>query len=177
MTTATWLVAFALAAPAAASAQAPSQREEAEEAGPADDAAGAVHPIERDEDAEDRAAEARVAARARELAKSPPTEAKLGVPVYPGARFDPETTAGMSESGDAWYFVFLSPDPVEQVTRFYEQKTGKKAQRAPEGSMIAVKGSLPWAELGVTVQPNAVAEGWRRGMKSVVTVRKAGKER
>jgi hypothetical protein len=174
MTTRVWLVAFALAAPAAAIPQVPSQREEPEESVPADAPAAAEPAPARDEEAEDRAEQARVAARARELATNPPTEAKLGVPIYPGARFDPETTAGMSEPG-AGYFVFFSADPVDQVTRFYEQRTGKKAERTPGGSMIAVKGSLPWPELGVTVQPNAFAEGWRKAMKSLVTVRKAGK--
>jgi hypothetical protein len=129
---------------------------------------------EHEEAAEDRADAARSAERAKQLAKSPPTEAKLSVPLYPGARFDPEISASMDMGDGADYFVFFTRDAPGKVAQFYERKTGKKGlgSLGSGGVLFAVRGSPPWPELGVTVQPNAIAEGWRKGMPSLITVRK-----
>jgi hypothetical protein len=63
-----------------------------------------------------------------------PTEAELGVPVYPGAAYDKDESVlrsgGSMEHGRCYaYFVKSSGDvrdTIEDVTRFYEQKTKRK---------------------------------------------------
>ncbi|MGE5551023.1 MAG: hypothetical protein ACM3ZC_10920, partial [Bacteroidota bacterium] len=121
------------------------------------------------EEEEDAAMDEAVAAKARQLAKNPPTEKTLGVPLYPGAVFNPELSAGMSLDEEYQYYVFLSHDPPEKVAAFYQQKLGKKPLANEGGYIFAIKGSLPIPEEGLTVQPNKLFGG---KAKTVITVAK-----
>jgi hypothetical protein len=100
-----------------------------------------------------------------------PTEAQLGVPLYPGARFDGAISAGMSAGDDTGiYYVFASADPVAQVAAFYEQRTGKKGMVNENGVLIVVQGEGLFPDLGVTVQPNVGT--FPAPAQSVITVRR-----
>ncbi len=130
-------------------------------------------------EAQDRAEEARQAEVAKKLAKSPPTEAKLGVPIYPGARFDPEMSASFhgQQEGEGVVsdtFVFFSGDAPAKVAEFYARKTGKKGQGSlgSGGLLFAVRGGGFFPDLGVTVQPNAFPEGWRKSLATTISIRK-----
>jgi hypothetical protein len=100
-----------------------------------------------------------------------PTEAQLGVPLYPGARFDGAISAGMSAGDDTGvYYVFGSADPVAKVAAFYEQRTGKKGMANEAGVLIVVQGEGLFPDLGVTIQPNAGT--FPANVKSMITVRR-----
>jgi hypothetical protein len=100
-----------------------------------------------------------------------PTEAQLGVPLYPGARFDGTISAGMSAGDDTGvYYVFASADPVAKIAAFYEQRTGKKGMVNENGVMIVVQGEGLFPDLGVTIQPNAGT--FPANVKSMITVRR-----
>lgn len=94
-----------------------------------------------------------VAARLAEMGSAGPTEAELGLPLYPGARFDAQMSAGLSMGDGERYYIYLSQDPIEKVVAFYEGRTGKTAQKLDDNSyMLAVRGTLPFPELGVIMQ-------------------------
>jgi len=91
-------------------------------------------------------------ARAERPKVPPPTEASLGVPAYPGARFDAEASAGMSMN-ESWIWVFFSDDAPAKVVAFYEQKTGRKSSEWDKDKfLIALKGESLVPEHGVTVE-------------------------
>ncbi len=117
-------------------------------------------PVQAEE--EERAPAARMAA---------PSESDLGVPVYPGARFDAQMSAAMS-SGDSEgnYYVYTSADAAAAVTRFYEQRTGKQGQTNEAGTLIVVRGEGLFPDLGVTVQANPGS--FPPAVKTVITVRR-----
>jgi hypothetical protein len=121
------------------------------------------------EEEEDEAMDEAVAAKARQLAKNPPTSQTLGVPLYPGAVFNPEISAGMSLDDDYQYYVYLSNDPPAKVVAFYEQQLGEKADSNEGGYIIALKGKLPVPDEGLTIQPNMLFGGTA---KTVITVQK-----
>jgi hypothetical protein len=82
----------------------------------------------------------------------PPSEASLGVPPYPGARFDADVSSGMSMN-ESWIWVFFSDDAPAKVVAFYEQKTGRKSTEWDKDKfMIALKGKSVVPEHGVTVE-------------------------
>lgn len=104
-------------------------------------------------------------------AMAAPTEAQLGVPLYPGARFDGDISAQMSEGDDTGiYYVFASADPVTTVAAFYERHTGKKGMETEGGVLIVVQGQGLFPDLGVTVQPNVGT--FAGSVRSVITVRR-----
>ncbi|NLW45850.1 MAG: hypothetical protein GXY86_00700 [Firmicutes bacterium] len=118
---------------------------------------------------EDEAMDEDVAAKTRQLTKNPPTPQSLGIPIYPGAVFNPEISAGMSLDDDYQCFVYLSNDPPAKVVAFYEQRLGKKADSNEGGYLIALKGKLPVPEEGLAIQPNLLFGGTA---KTVITVQK-----
>lgn len=122
------------------------------------------------EEEEDAAMDEAIAAKARQLAKNPPTAQTLGVPIYPGAVFNPEISAGMSLN-DYQYYVYLSNDPPAKVVAFYEQRLGKKASSFDGGYLFALKGKLPVPDEGLTIEPNKFFDG---PAKTVITVQKQG---
>ncbi len=121
------------------------------------------------EEEEDEAMDEAIAAKARQLAKNPPTAQTLGVPIYPGAVFNPEISAGMSLDEDYQYYVYLSNDPPAKVVAFYEQRLGKKASSYEGGYLFALKGKLPVPDEGLAIQPNVLFGG---PAKTMITVQK-----
>ena len=100
-----------------------------------------------------------------------PRESDLGVPLYPGARFDGRVSAQMSASDEeADYYVYTSTDAPQQVTAFYQTRTGRKGITTEGGTLIAVKGEGLFPDLGVTVQPNAGT--YPAPVKTMLTIRK-----
>jgi hypothetical protein len=70
--------------------------------------------------------------------------------------------------GEQKFYVYVSDDSVISVVRFYERRTGKRAQKGSEGMYaIAVRGEMPFPALGLTVQPNTMYGG---SAKSVITI-------
>jgi hypothetical protein len=100
-----------------------------------------------------------------------PTEATLGVPLYPGATFAATMSGELSASDEeADYYVFTSPDPSPKVASFYEQRTGKHGMRNEAGVLIVVRGEGLFPDLGVTIQPNVGT--FPKPVQSIITVRK-----
>ena len=105
----------------------------------------------------------------------PPTEADLGVPVYPGARFDGDLSGGMSAEGQK-IWIYFSDDAPGKVVAFYQQKTGKKADEwDTEKYMISLKGNSPLPEHGVTVETLAGNPLFEGKGKTVITVSRMAK--
>lgn len=64
-----------------------------------------------------------------------PDEKTLGVPVYPGAKYD--ASASTNTLGALFSHVFLSGDAPESVVAYYERACGSKAQQgAPLGGGV-----------------------------------------
>ena len=122
-------------------------------------------------DFEDEASSAEIKNTAKKMSLSPPTSASLGIPLYPGAEFLPEASAGMSMS-DMVMYIYVSADTPAQVINWYQQATGKKAESWEKNNyIIALSGELPFPEKGLSVQPNIVfGEQW----KTVITFAIAG---
>jgi hypothetical protein len=96
-----------------------------------------------------------------------PTQEQLGVPTYPGAQYQAQMSAGMSQPTEK-YYIFTTGDPLARVLAFYENATQKKGQPLGEGGamMIVLEGQAPFPKHGIMIEPN------RQGMfpASVVTV-------
>lgn len=111
----------------------------------------------------------KVAEKSKALNAHPPSEKEVGVPAYPGSRFDAKSSAGMSAGGSIMY-IFLSDDVPSKIVQFYEVKLKKKARPMPEGSFLfALKGDFPLPLEGMTIQPNTMLPD---KAKSVITVLK-----
>lgn len=106
---------------------------------------------------------------ARSLASKPPTEKDLGAPIYPGAKFDAESSAGMSAGNDYAMYIFLTTDPPSKVAAFYEQQLKKKVTGQDDRYMIPLKGNLPIPEEGISIEPNTMFGG---SAKTVITIMK-----
>lgn len=107
---------------------------------------------------------------AEELLKNPPTEERLGVPIYPGAVFNVDYTAGMSMDGD-FYYVYLTMDSIEDVVSFYEEELNKTSTSDEYGHFIVLKGEMPVPDEAISIQENIMLmdEG-----KTVITIHKGG---
>jgi hypothetical protein len=112
--------------------------------------------------------EGETAERAKTLKGKPPTEKDLGVPLYPGASFDAENSAGMSLGDDFAMYLYLSNDQPSKVAAFYEQKLKIKPVQLDENVyMIPLKGKPPMPEEGIMIQPNTMFGG---SAKTVITI-------
>ena len=127
----------------------------------------AIHQKDDFEGMEDEESDADVAERAAFLRKNPPNEKTIGVAVYPGAKFNADLSAQMS-SDEAEFYVYESADAGAAIVKFYEQKTGKKAQELDDETyLIALKGPSMMPSHGLVVQPNTMLGG---SAKSVITI-------
>ncbi len=116
--------------------------------------------LEAIEEEEDWAMDQAVAAKAEEFRRNPPTEKLLGVPIYPGAVFSPELTAGMSLNDDFHIYVYFSNDPPDQIADFYRKRLGKEPQFTEGfGYLFPLKGSLPIPKEGLSIQPYVFGDG------------------
>jgi len=101
-----------------------------------------------------------------------PTAAELGVPVYPGARYEAAMSQGMSQEREK-YYVFTTSDALDRVKAFYEGATRHPSAPFGEGGavIIVLAGRAPFPTHGVVIEPN------RPGMypgtvRTVITVRR-----
>jgi hypothetical protein len=53
------------------------------------------------------------------------------------------------QSGADQFFIYLSTDPAARVAAFYEAKTGKKADRIPDGSFAFSLAGGPLPDLAI----------------------------
>jgi hypothetical protein len=113
--------------------------------------------------------EEETASHAKALEGKPPTEKDLGVPIYPGAAFNAEASAGMSLGDDFAMFIYLSGDQPSKVAAFYEQKLRIKAEKSGDRYMIPLKGKPPIPDEGIAIEPNTMFGG---SAKSVITIQK-----
>jgi hypothetical protein len=113
--------------------------------------------------------EEETAARSEAFKGRPPSEKDLGVPVYPGAAFNAEASAGMSMGDDYAMYLYLSNDQPAKVVSFYEQQLKKKAEKIGSGYMIPIKGKPPIPEEGIVIEPNTMFGG---SAKTVITIQK-----
>ena len=100
---------------------------------------------------------------AKQLKNNPPAEKDLGVPVYPGAKFDPEASASMSFGSDTMYYVYSFKEAPTEVVSFYEEKTGKKTAGAEPDSrwparryILPIEGAMPDPDEAVIIWWNTL---------------------
>lgn len=125
--------------------------------------------LEAIEEEEDWLMDQAFAAKAEQFRKNPPTEKLLGVPLYPGAVFSPELSAGMSLSEEYHIYVYFSNDPLDQIVDFYRKRLGKEPHSSGDlGYMFALKGSLPIPEEGLAIQPNMLFDVPFQSMISIM---------
>jgi len=106
---------------------------------------------------------------AKSLKSKPPTVKDLGAPLYPGATFNADASAGMSAGNDYAYYIFLTTDPPSKVVAFYEGQLKVKAGANEGRYMIPLKGKLPMPEEGIAIEPNTMFGG---SAKTVITIQK-----
>jgi len=128
---------------------------------------------EKSEQAMREEADAEMDQKVEDLSKSlkgkPPTAKDLGAPLYPGATFNADASAGMSAGNDYAYYIFLTTDPPSKVVAFYEEKLKVKAGAYGDKYMIPLKGKLPIPEEGIAIEPNTMFGG---NAKTVITIQK-----
>jgi len=104
------------------------------------------------------------------LKSKPPTEKDLGAPIYPGAQFNADASAGMSLDDDYEMYIYLTTDPLSKVVNFYEQKLKRKAEEPTKGHfLIPLKGKMPMPDEGISIEPNTMFGG---NAKTVITIQK-----
>jgi len=106
----------------------------------------------------------------RSLKSKPPTEKDLGAPIYPGAQFNADASAGMSLDNDYKMYIYLTTDPPSKVVAFYEQNLKRKAEEPTKGHfLIPLKGKMPMPDEGISIEPNTMFGG---SAKTVITIQK-----
>ncbi len=106
----------------------------------------------------------------KSLRSKPPTEKELGVPVYPGSKFDADATAGMSAGNDYAIYIYLTIDQPSKVAAFYEQQLKiKPVEVGKDQYMIPLKGKMPMPDEGISIQPNMMFGG---DAKTVISIQK-----
>lgn len=128
---------------------------------------------EKSEQAMREETDVRMDQKVEELSKSlkskPPTAKDLGVPVYPGAKFDADASAGMSAGNDYAIYLYLTTDPPSKVVAFYEQQLKIKAGVQGDKYMIPLKGKMPVPDEGIVIEPNTMFGG---SAKTVISIQK-----
>jgi hypothetical protein len=120
--------------------------------------------------------ERKTATMSNSFKSKPPTEKDLGVPLYPGAKFDANNSAGMSAGNDYAVYIYLTNDQPLNVANFYEQRLKiKPVSMGSNQYMIPLKGKMPMPDEGISIQPNIMFGG---GAKTVISIQKMarGKE-
>jgi len=110
---------------------------------------------------------ANAASGARPAPLPQPTEAQMGAPAFPGATYDGQMSAGLSQ-GESYYWVFATSDPVAKVVAFYKQKTGLVPLEIEGNYQFTItKGKNPYfPDAGFTIEPNKMFVG---GPKTAIT--------
>ena len=97
-----------------------------------------------------------------------PSEAQLGVPTYPGAKYDGMASGGMTQP-DTFYWVFTTADSIDKVAAFYKGKPSLTSKEISGSYMFSVKKSDSglFPDHGVLVEPNKL---WPPPTKTIITV-------
>jgi hypothetical protein len=104
------------------------------------------------------------------LHQKPPTAEDLGVPLYPGATFDANNSAGMSAGNDYAIYIYLTSDQPSKVAAFYEKQLKIKPVELENNQyMIPLKGKMPLPDEGISIQPNTMFGG---SAKSIISIQK-----
>jgi hypothetical protein len=84
-----------------------------------------------------------------------PSEADLGVPFYPGARYEAATSKGLSQPSEK-YYVFTTADALSKVQAFYEAAAKRKAVASGDGGavILVLEGAAPFPKHGIVIEPN-----------------------
>jgi hypothetical protein len=85
----------------------------------------------------------------------PPTAANVGVPLYPGSKFEEGITLKFWPP-DGRAYVFSTQDDVAKVVAFYEKRTGKNAVSQPGGYGIVLEGTLAKPTAALVVMSNGL---------------------
>lgn len=118
----------------------------------------------------DKAVEERV----KSLKSKPPTMKELGVPIYPGATFDAESSAGMSAGNNYAMYLYLTTDEPSEVVSFYEKQLKIKAMEPVKGRyIIPLKGKMPIPDEGISIEPNTM---FGDNAKTVISIQKMVKK-
>jgi hypothetical protein len=104
-------------------------------------------------------ASADVSSKAQAMAVNPPTAAELGVPLYPGAAFHPDISAGMSMGNGAKAWIFSTEDDPAAVSAFYAKATGKAPSALGKATRIVLKGAGPFPQHFIVIEPNKSVKG------------------
>jgi hypothetical protein len=112
------------------------------------------------------------------LSRSPPaplaqpTEMEMGVPLYPGAKFDGMNSAGMSQN-ERYYWLFTTTDPVEKVVAFFKEKTHLVPTEVSGSYTFALKqgDSAYVPDHGVTVEKNKLLPPPARTVITVIKLK------
>jgi hypothetical protein len=102
---------------------------------------------------------AAVSAQAQAMAANPPGAEELGVPLYPGAIFQSETSAGMSMGNGTKAWIFSTDDEQATVAAFYEKATCKASSALGKSTRIVLKGSGFFPQSFLVIEPNRSVKG------------------
>jgi hypothetical protein len=92
------------------------------------------------------------------------------VPLYPGAKFDAENSAGMSAGNDYAIYIYLTQDQPSKVAAFYEKQLKiTPVEVGNDQYMIPLKGQMPVPDEGISIQPNTMFGG---SAKTVISIQK-----
>lgn len=107
-------------------------------------------------------------------AQGTPTAEELGVPLYPGAKYDATNSAGMSSESEH-YWIFTTADPLPKAVTFYESRTGKKGVPLEGAVLIALIGAAPFPEHAVMIEKNRPGM-YPEAVQTIITVRRSTPE-
>lgn len=128
---------------------------------------------EAERNARDEAGSNAIRSQASAMAANPPSAAELGVPLYPGAAFNPQASAGMSMGGDMRMWIFSTDDDPAKVIAFYEKATGKKRTSLGKSLRIVIEGEGFFPKRFVSVEPN---KGLKDSGKYLIEVGRSTKD-
>jgi hypothetical protein len=104
------------------------------------------------------------------LRQKPPTAKDLGVPLYPGAKFDADNSSGMSAGNDYAIYIYLTQDQPSKVAAFFEKQLKiTPVEVGNDQYMIPLKGQMPVPDEGISIQPNTMFGG---SAKTVISIQK-----
>ena len=105
-------------------------------------------------------------------AQAAPSAEQLGVPIYPGARYEARNSEGMSQPTEK-YYIFTTADSLARVAAFYRNATKKSGEPFGEGGavIIVLEGHAPFPAHGIVIEPNRPGM-YPASVRTIFTVRR-----